>query len=438
MLKRGIPVLFIASWFSSCSSVHPFAVPEGSPGIIRQFRQLDIAHQFHTGLSIYDPQSNEWLFRYRDDNFYTPASNTKILILYTALQLLGDTIAAARYQQNADTLYVWGGGDPGVMYPDVTTSHPLVDLIRQYPGTVVISDAHFQSSRYGEGWAWDDFPYNYQCERTSIPIYGNRMWVGREGEVIRTKPEYLRSFLQIETDSISSLTRSEWGDQILYAYNPLLEKEVLTMPFPWLKNDIALAWSEATGKNVIAEDVPLHENAKVCPGSIRDTLLKIMMVESDNFIAEQLLLSATFQQLGRMNEHDGIASFKRTYFHAVPDSLYWVDGSGLSRYNLMTPRSIVQVLEMIYDLKGGEYVRQIFPAGGVSGKLKNWYSFDREHPVLFAKTGTLRHHHALSGYLYTRKGRLLIFSWMHDQYTGDPSALKSSMEKLLYFLYRNY
>lgn len=159
---------------------------------------------------------------------------------------------------------------------------------------------------------------------------------------------------------------------------------------------------------------------------------------SDNFIAEQLLLTCSMEQTNEMNEGDIIEQILTGPLEDIPDSIQWLDGSGLSRYNLMTPRSLIWVMRQIIKLKGLEFVESIFPAGGVSGTLSEDYKGKDGRPYIFAKSGTLKNTYCLTGILIPKSGHVLIFSWMNNDFPGDNASLKLSMEHLLVYLRDNY
>ncbi len=406
--------------------------------LIKIWDSLDMASSHHVGLSIYDVEKRKYVFNYRDDNFFTPGSNVKLLTMYAALHYLPEFVPAAYYQYRKDTVIVWGGGDPGTLYPTLNTPSSLINFLQSTDKTIIFSNHHFQSQRFGEGWAWDDYPYSFQSENTAFPIYGNNLWIERFKESIVTSPKYFDLILSSKRDTIEKLTRNESGTQYNYRYDLRNPYALNSIPVSLYENDIRFIWQEATGKEILFHHYPFVSNTLRLDGSNRDTMIRIMMQESDNFIAEQLLHASALSQNGSMNQEEIIRQAIKGPLAKSPDSLVWVDGSGLSRYNQLTPRSVIWLLERMIKEKGIEYLKIILPAGGHSGTLKNTFRSSNRQPYIFAKSGSMRHTYCLSGILVTRSGKVLLFSWMNNQFLEDTSDIKMSMERLFTYLRDQY
>jgi D-alanyl-D-alanine carboxypeptidase/D-alanyl-D-alanine-endopeptidase (penicillin-binding protein 4) len=92
------------------------------------------------------------------------------------------------------------------------------------------------------------------------------------------------------------------------------------------------------------------------------------------------------------------------------DEFVFLDGSGLSRRDLVTPAAVVQLLVYASRQPWGEAYRQSLPVGGVDGSLSERFLNTPAGGLIHAKTGTLSHVNALSGYGETRSGRPFVFS----------------------------
>src|SRR5690606_3103386 len=152
-------------------------------------------------------------------------------------------------------------------------------------------------------------------------------------------------------------------------------------------------------------------------------------------LAEQILMMASQSLSDTLSSDIAIDHMLNNYLLDLPDEPQWVDGSGLSRYNLVTPRTMISLLLKIKEEVPQERLFNILATGGVSGTLKNNYVADE--PYIFAKTGTLRHNHSLSEYLRAKSGKVLVFSLMNSNYTVPTNVLKSQMELILRQLYEN-
>lgn len=408
--------------------------------IQKEWDRLGIEDDYYTGFSVYDVATDQFLFRYNGDNAFTPASNIKVLTMLMALERLPDTLTAAFYMTKGDSLIVWGAGDPGTYYPysDSITTPLLIRILQNHSERIFLSNIHFQATRYGTGWAWDDYPYSFQTERTALPLYGNRIWLNRKGETVETIPPTYASQVSLYKGAKRKVSRNEWGDRIEFIYNPLVKEEKVQVPMAFMPNDQIALLSFAIGKPVMRSFESLPSKAYAISGSPRDTMIKIMMHESDNFIAEQLLLSAALRTFGTMEDKRMIDTMLAGSLFPIAPQLNWVDGSGLSPYNMVTPDAMIWLLKKLYKEKGLTFIKRMFPAGGKSGTIKDNYRSPTGVPYIYAKTGTLTHHHNLSGYLICRSGRILIFSWMNNQFNHESGPVKRNMEKLLLQLYKTF
>ncbi|MFM2359961.1 MAG: hypothetical protein RLY16_1954, partial [Bacteroidota bacterium] len=112
----------------------------------------------------------------------------------------------------------------------------------------------------------------------------------------------------------------------------------------------------------------------------------------------------------------------------IPQMPRWVDGSGLSRYNLFSPNSMVFILQKMLQDFGLKRMQNLLPTGG-QGTLQNYYLTEKEH--IFAKTGTLSNQVALSGYLITNKNRLLLFSVLVGNHQGKTAKIRKAVAAFL-------
>jgi serine-type D-Ala-D-Ala carboxypeptidase/endopeptidase (penicillin-binding protein 4) len=132
--------------------------------------------------------------------------------------------------------------------------------------------------------------------------------------------------------------------------------------------------------------------------------------------------------LGLMNDAKVIDTILKTEFKDLPQKPRWVDGSGLSRYNLFTPQDFVAILTKMKNEFGMDRLKNILATGG-EGTISNYYKADSGY--IFAKTGTLSGVVAFSGFLYTKKNKLLVFSVLVNNHQGSSAGIRRAVEKFL-------
>ena len=185
----------------------------------------------------------------------------------------------------------------------------------------------------------------------------------------------------------------------------------------------------------IAEGYDFKSSKEIIYSQPLDSMLKPLMYRSDNFFAEQTLLMVSHALFGVMDESLAIDTMMKTEFRNLQQKPRWADGSGLSRYNLFTPQNFIAILEKMKDQFGMDRLKNIFATGN-TGTLRNYYVADST--FFYAKTGTLGGVVALSGFLITKKNKLLIVSVLVNNHRASSTDIRRGVEKFIQELRRKY
>ncbi|MBS1653876.1 MAG: D-alanyl-D-alanine carboxypeptidase [Bacteroidetes bacterium] len=393
----------------------------------------------HVGISIYEPATNTYWFNYQGDHYFVPASNTKIPTCYAAMKYLGDSLVAARISiDKPDNILVFPSGDPTFLNSEFTYQ-PLLEKLKQYKHIFLYQD-QWKEERWGNGWSWNDYQDSYMAERSGFPIFGNLISFSLSNDTLQVIPK-------IKIDASLSL-----------GYDPALgtvESKLFRVNRNLDDNDFFLSQSTSKFSNTsiplrtdagfISEILEDTLKAEVVPSEIAkgysfnppkiiihsqptDSLLKPMMHRSDNFFAEQSLLMVSNELLGYMNDEKIIDTLLKTDFKDLPQKPRWVDGSGLSRYNLFSPQDFVFIFNKMKNDFGIPRIQNILATGG-TGTLSSYYK--NEAGSIFAKTGTLSGVVSISGFLYTRKNKLLIFSVLVNNHNSSATAVRRAVEQFI-------
>ena len=404
----------------------------------KTLRATEQRFQDHTGFVLYDLEEKKTIFDYNGSRYFTPASNTKIFTFFSALKVLGDSVPALEYIQRNDSLIFWGTGDPSFLYKEVFYDSGIYDFLRTAESELYFSHANFHTTHFGEGWAWDDYNSGYAPERSAFPLYGNVVSVTADQEILRIAPEYFSNFFKAgppkeKTEIVRHLEQNAF---VVHPAKRFSELREINIPFRVDSTTFYSLLADTLKRPVRKARVPLPSYTNTLFSIHLDSLYRVMMQESDNFIAEQLLLMCANVLSDSLKPEIAIDFIKKSYLRDLPDEPVWVDGSGLSRYNLFTPRSIVKLWQKIWEIVPRERLLPLLATGGVNGTIRKWYF--AEEPYIFGKTGSLSNNHCLSGFLITKKGKVLIFSFMNSNYTVSTNVIRRNMQSILYKIYEHY
>ncbi len=386
------------------------------------------------GIALYDVAAKKYVYNYQAEKYFIPASNTKIMTCYAAMKYLGDSLVGLRYVDKGDgKIEIEPGGDPTLLQADFK-QHPVFDFLKKQK-QIIITDENWKENALGFGWSWDDYNNDYMTERSMMPVHGNIVSFKADG---RVEPMYFNKKLNgnIQQKDIAVKRKQASNEFDIY---PSTQKK-FTIDIPFYTND----------EHILADllmdtlKIPVQKvhfkidrlpDVHVVHSQPTDSLLKIMMHRSDNFFAEQSLLMVSNERLGIMNDEKIIDTLLKTDYKDLPQLPQWVDGSGLSRYNLFSPKDFVTVLEKMKNEFNWNRISTIFPTGNegtLTGLYKSYVG------KIYAKTGTLNNNVALSGFITSNKGHQYIFSFLVSNHHTATPAIRKDFEELITSIIEKY
>lgn len=354
--------------------------------------------------------------------------------------------------------------------------------IESIAGDVIGDDDVFDDVPMGEGWSWDDIPYWYAAEISGLSFNDNAVdlvvrarkpgmpaqinWQPRSTDYVTVSnksrtltaaaeydEEYRRSLGANQFTVASELPAGQSDQESLGVTNP-------TLYFTHVLRETLLRSGVAVAGDPVDVDALSIKPDYTAPGMrtvatytsppLTD-IVQVTNTRSQNLFAEQLLKTLAAER--PIDEDDplydddmeagsaemGIASAMATFAEAGVDTsrISLADGSGLSRKNLVTPEMTVALLrymqtDVAEDASSAFYTS--LPVGGVSGTLR--YRFDRgpARNNVRAKTGSLSHVSALSGYVQTPGGRMLAFAIFCNNYTVSSSTARGAIDEIVNIL----
>lgn len=452
-MKHYLLLFLVAVLFSYCSPSKQ--IDKSAREIILKEDALQTAH---VGISMYEPATGKYWYNYNGDKYFVPASNIKLPTCYAAMKYLGDSLVGLRYKvarwndgvETDTAILAEPTGDPTFLHPDFK-SQKVYELLKSIPYKIRFLKPLFGHNYYGPGWAWDETDQSYMPQLSFFPIYGNLTRVEFvDGSFSRVIPSYFEktnSIFFAGNGNTPNATRFLKKNifEVIQAPQGTGKSASFQMPFllvedlipdnliaDTLHKIVKRGYSEILLHRPELDDAEIFEKkySDLTPvySQPTDSLLKPMMHRSDNFFAEQSLLMVSNELLGVMNDEKIIDTLLKTDFKDLPQKPRWVDGSGLSRYNLFSPQDFVFILNKMKTDFGMDRIKNILPTGN-EGTLEGRFATDSN--FVFAKTGTLSGIVALSGFLYTKKNRLLIFSVLVNNHNASASGIRNAVERFI-------
>jgi D-alanyl-D-alanine carboxypeptidase/D-alanyl-D-alanine-endopeptidase (penicillin-binding protein 4) len=451
------------------------------------------------GVHVVNLRTGAVLYSRNADRNFVPASNVKLLTAAAALEQLGPdyryrTTVYADGPVEAGTLkgnlIVRGAGDPTLGGYEQRSDPTQVfrrwaDSLRargitHIAGNVVGDDSRLDETPLGKGWSWSDISYAYAAQIGGLVFNENTIDLrvrGREvGEPAQVTWEpFHTDYVQIVNRSRTVPFRANEDEeyQRLMGTNTIqvrtrvhpngIEEESLTIDDPTRYfTHVLRTVLQREGISVDGPPVDL-DAAGLSPHYERPSVRRVasytspplsqivqtMNKESENLYAEQLLRTlaaevppATDEDLEPASSPLGVKAVRKTLARAQVDTsrIQLVDGSGLSRQNLLQPRALVRLLQHMWLHSAPEVSSSFYdslPEGGREGTLE--YRFQGSAPAranVRAKTGTLSNVSSLSGYVTSDRGTPVAFSVFCNHHLAEGDQVRSAQDVLVNALAR--
>ncbi len=421
------------------------------------------------GVVVQSLQTGEYLYRRNSHKGFMPASNMK---LYTTAAALGKLGPDYRYKTvlltngNSEDgvlegdLIIRGSGDPSITgrYHEDDPLAPFYDWvdslksigISRINGRIIGDDNYFEDEIMGYGWSWDYQSNYYAAQISALSFNDNCVDIcftpaGNLGEAaqfqLRPNTKYVHVFNQVKTvrpglnRGIRFNRKRAFNDIIIRGSLVLnskprwnwfsVENPTLYTAFVFqelLEQEGILVTGKACDIDSLADFYYEPDSSIVLASYYSPSLIEIVTTinkNSQNLYAELLLrtLGKQFTDVGDGRHGVQVVKEVLSGFGADSSKFGMVDGSGLSRMNLVTPMQTSILLRAVKNSPVGDLFYSSLPIAGVDGTIRNRMKNTAAENNVRAKTGTISRAKALSGYVTTKDGELLSFVMMVNNYT---------------------
>jgi len=398
------------------------------------FDRSEMMREHFVGFILFDEEKEKIIYEDNSTKYFLPASNTKLLTLYTALNMLGDSIPAFRYVEQGDSLIIWGTGDPTFLHKEFNSDH-VVNFLKQHSSQIFLAID-------GDGTSLME-PSNWRADVTAFPIAGNvaEVKATQDGK-LESLPKPITKNIKQDPTFLSdrfSIRRAKVGVELLYPLMAIPTDFSSNVIYPVNADLTVDLLTDTLKREIVRIKKAMPPDARTFYSVRTDSLMKKMMLASDNFLAEQILILCSSTLDSTLSIKAAIDYSLKNILNELPQEPKWADGSGLSRFNLFTPSTMITVIGMLKDKLGNdEILKDLLPVGGVSGTLKTAYKTDQGQPFVWAKTGTLTFAHLQSGLITTRRGSKLRFSFMNNNYIRPTAEIREEMVRIMTEIHDRY
>jgi D-alanyl-D-alanine carboxypeptidase/D-alanyl-D-alanine-endopeptidase (penicillin-binding protein 4) len=483
-MKKLLIILILNILFIGCGSSLKLYTFEETQDLIDQKFQDSLFTHAHWGVLIESLDDGKVWYEQNADKMFMPASNEKIPTTATALLTLGPDFIFETYLYytgeiidsvlNGD-LIVKGNGDPTFytrFFDDprdlfFSWADTLLNMgIKKIDGNIIGDDNLFDDEVYGMGWTFSGLPHWWSAEVGALQFNENYVDLqiiqpADTADSVKIIPNVKSDYFTIVNNIVIVDTgrtrlyfdRSYGTNVIIVSGNILVGTDTLERsPSIWnptlfyatvLKETFMEKGIQISGNAIDCDNIPYWDINEMNVQLILthkspplNEILKFLMKKSQNMYAETMvkILGLMNSGIGSFEEGKNVVERVLANFGIEPDTYSYADGSGLSRYNYISPRQIVKILKGMRKSEYWEIWREIQPIAGVDGTLKRRMKDTKAEGNVRAKTGTISNVRGLSGYLTTSEGEEIVFSFLVNGHLRSSRETELITDSILEFI----
>lgn len=429
------------------------SMPAYAGSIEKMLSKQHINHGI-VSISIKDAKTGQKVYSLNDKTPRQPASTLKVITTSASVNTLGKDyqFTTALYKSTNNDLYLKLGADPFLKSGDLKQLISTAKSKNIAPKTFYIDNTIFDTTEWGEGWQWDDELNPYMPKFSAYNLDGNLLDIEitpkkNSAPVIAVKPFYPINIMNLIKNG--DYTNIVFERNNIIAPNIISAKGFITKPqvfkIPTLNQQLYfnLRLEEVIRNRKLEYYYPLkiaklpEENIYLVDSITNDIepALKQTLKSSNNLIAETLFKLAGAKYTQSTGSAENSYAMLSAYFEKLnlnSEDIKIVDGSGVSKNNLMTSDFMTEFLVKLYNSEDFEVIEQCIPTPG-EGTLKNRMLYFKDN--MRAKTGTLSDTSAITGYITTRRGKVYVFSIMIQDAKTSEADKKNIEEQILRQVY---
>ncbi len=439
------------------------------------------------GVVIQSLETGEYFYKRNEDKLFMPASNLKLFTTAAGLILLGSDY---KYKTNVcmngkidgsvlkGDLVIQGRGDPTIsgrfydgniykVFDDWADSLSKLG-VDEITGNIIGDDNSFDEVGLGAGWSWDYESEWFAAPSSAISFNDNvvnvYVTVNKENHLPQVSIEPVTKYIiilnkvsTVPADSITSINvYRDMGTNVVTVYGTIKQNSDTVKTFVTVNNPTQYAMvvlkDVLKRKGITIDGYPIDVDDISLPLDYSKMtklftqyspplkeIIKVINKNSENFFAEQLLKTIGLETKNFGSSENGISSENKLFreMGINPEGMNIVDGSGLSRLDLVTPRQIVTLLSYMYKSKYFIPFYNSLPIAGVDGTLGNRMQNSKAQGNIRAKTGFLEGVRSLSGYAYTGDHEPVAFSIIVNNF-DVPVKLAENIQDLVCLRLANF